>query len=219
MAQQQQMITFETKLEGFGGFAIDQYGIDLTDQFYVVSHFTIGHLLALSQGILSARLSVTLPGNAVLDRLQVKVTARRADQADAGTVAQLRAVSGDQTDQHVITVDFGTVRTVAAVRFNVASFIEYVDAWSGTDFPVSRYGSLTGRVERISATSFEDEEGNRHYVGRIALDQDHLAFSGARHPIQPGMTATVSITTGNQTILDYLLRPVFDSLRRAFSER
>ena len=86
-------------------------------------------------------------------------------------------------------------------------------------FPVSRYGSVAGKVERISATSFEDQEGNRHYVGRIALDQDYLAFDGVRHPVQPGMTASVSITTGRQTILDYLLRPVFDSLRRAFSER
>lgn len=86
-------------------------------------------------------------------------------------------------------------------------------------FPVSRYGSVPGAVGRISATSFEDQEGARYYQARVVLDQDYLEFNGARHHLQPGMTTTVSITTGSQTILDYLLRPVFDSLRRSFSER
>lgn len=138
---QQQTITFGTDFRDLAPFAIDQYGIDVAGDTYVVSHFTIQHLIAPSQGTLSARIEVTLPGNAVVDLFQVKVTARRADQTEAGTVSQLRAVAGDQTNQHVITVDFGTVRTVAAVRFTTASFIEHVDAWSGTEFPASRYGA------------------------------------------------------------------------------
>ncbi len=153
-----------------------------------------------------ARLGVTAPVRGVVNGLEVSTPGQVADRGavlltlvplDERVVIETRIQPGD--------IGFIEVGQSAEVM---------VDG-----FPVSRYGSLTGRVERISATSFEDEEGNRHYVGRIALDQDHLAFNGAHHPIQPGMTATVSITTGDQTILDYLLRPVFDSLRRAFSER
>ena len=36
--------------------------------------------------------------------------------------------------------------------------------------------------------------------------------------LTPGMPAEVYITIAERTMLDYLLQPVFDSLRRAFRE-
>lgn len=86
-------------------------------------------------------------------------------------------------------------------------------------FPANRYGQIEGQIQRISATSFETEDGHRHYTARIALQRDYLEFEGNGYSLQPGMTVTVAITTGSQSILQYILRPVVDSIRRSFAER
>lgn len=86
-------------------------------------------------------------------------------------------------------------------------------------FPANRYGQIDGQIERISATSFETEDATRFYTARIVLDRDFLEFDGNRYSLQPGMTVTVSITTGSQSILEYILRPVVDSIKRSFAER
>jgi hypothetical protein len=114
-------------------FSITDAALNVT---FAVAHFTTTHLLLPTQGTLSARLAVILPANAIVDALEVKVTARRADEAVASEVAELRG-TGTGTNAHEIIVDFGTVRTVSAVRFGVAAHILRVDAWNGTEFPAN----------------------------------------------------------------------------------
>lgn len=101
----------------------------------LVSHLSLAHLFLQTQGSLRATQTLTLPGNAVLERLLVKVTAKRADVAYAATVAQLRGEPGETSTDRVIIVDFGTLRTVARVNFDVDCNIQKVEAWSGTEFP------------------------------------------------------------------------------------
>jgi adhesin transport system membrane fusion protein len=45
-----------------------------------------------------------------------------------------------------------------------------------------------------------------------------LHAGGKSLPILPGMVATADIRTGEKTILDYLLKPIFKA-REAFRER
>jgi hypothetical protein len=108
---------------------------DLANSGYRLAHYTISHLVVQTEGALSARLEVSLPGNALVDAVMLKITARRADRAEAGRIAQLRGEAGDINDRFVITVDFGTVRTAAAVDFDINCFVETVEAWNGTEFP------------------------------------------------------------------------------------
>lgn len=116
--------------------ATDKIGILGTDGALVhaVAYATEMHRLLPSQGTLSARLSLTLPRNAVVDAFEVAVTAHRADEAPAAAVAELRGTGLSSTLREII-VDFGTVRTVAAVRFALAAFVQRVDAWNGVAFP------------------------------------------------------------------------------------
>jgi adhesin transport system membrane fusion protein len=87
------------------------------------------------------------------------------------------------------------------------------------------YGGLKGKVVLISPDTLQDEKklaAGRpdaiYYRVQILTDTSWLESGGKRLPIIPGMTATVEIRTGEKTILDYLLKPVFKA-REAFRER
>jgi hypothetical protein len=133
--------------------AVEELSID--DEFgarYTVAYATKTRLALPTQGTLSARLKLKMPANAVVEALELVVTARRADEALASEVAELRgtALGGNK---HEIVVDFGTVRTIAAVRFATGCFIHRVDAWDGTRFPMLGFDAPFVNLDLIPAGS------------------------------------------------------------------
>jgi HlyD family secretion protein/adhesin transport system membrane fusion protein len=87
-----------------------------------------------------------------------------------------------------------------------------------SSFDYSRYGFVNGELKQISATTFTGENGERYYRGLIDLSQDH-AGRDRHNMIMPGMTAMAEIITGKKTILQYLLKPVHNAMKTAFTER
>lgn len=87
-----------------------------------------------------------------------------------------------------------------------------------SSYDFSRYGLLNGTLDKISATTFTSENGERYYQGRIHLEKTWLGDDKNKHVI-PGMTVMAEIITGEKTILQYLLKPIHNSLKTAFSER
>ena len=86
-----------------------------------------------------------------------------------------------------------------------------------TSFSLLSTPPLDGRVQRVSADSFTDERtGAAWYEARVVLDPDQPALAGLR--LMPGMPAEVMIVTGANTPLEYLLKPILVSLRRALRE-
>ncbi len=83
----------------------------------------------------------------------------------------------------------------------------------------SRFGTVEGEVQRISASTYLDERRKPYYRAEIRLHENHLGDDPDRLRIIPGMTVTADITTGSKTILDYLLRPVSRGFANAFHER
>jgi len=88
-----------------------------------------------------------------------------------------------------------------------------------TGFDARRYGNVTGKLVKLSANTFSDENGAPYFKGRIALDKDYVLADNIRYPVVPGMTVQADITTGQQNLLRYLTRPVYVALEKAFSER
>ncbi len=86
-------------------------------------------------------------------------------------------------------------------------------------FDFARYGTITGQIDRISASTFQDEEGATYYKANVVLDRNYVGNNPAKNPILPGMVVDADISTGHRTLLRYLLRPVYESLDRAFAER
>jgi adhesin transport system membrane fusion protein len=77
----------------------------------------------------------------------------------------------------------------------------------------SVYGSLHGKVERISADTIVDEKGDKNERGEtfyrvmIRTEKNHLGTVENPLPVIPGMVATVEILTGAKSVLDYLIKP------------
>ncbi len=78
-----------------------------------------------------------------------------------------------------------------------------------------RVGYLEGEVQHLSPSTFIDENGIPYYRTLIALNSNDLA--GVR--LIPGMTVQAQIKTGQRTILEYLLKPVYRAWSTAFQER
>jgi adhesin transport system membrane fusion protein len=85
------------------------------------------------------------------------------------------------------------------------------------DFTV--YGTLEGKLERISADTVEDDQGNTYYKINVRTETNHLKSKGERLPIIPGMVVEVNILTGEKSVLQYLLSPIRRMQRQALRER
>ena len=90
----------------------------------------------------------------------------------------------------------------------------------------SVYGSLKGKVERISADTIVDEKApdkaerqETFYRVMVRTDKNHLGTAKKPLPIIPGMVTTVEILTGEKSVLDYLLKPARSLRDEALRER
>lgn len=88
-----------------------------------------------------------------------------------------------------------------------------------TTFDFARFGSIDGTVTKISASTFKDRENEVYYKAEVKLDSTFVGDNPAANRILPGLVTEIDINTGQRTILRYLLRPVFQSLDVALSER
>jgi HlyD family secretion protein len=85
---------------------------------------------------------------------------------------------------------------------------------------------IAGKVMYVSADTVveqdarrEDPLSRRHsFVARVRLDEADARSKVEHFRPTPGMPADVYIKTGQRTFLNYILRPLLDSLSRAFRE-
>lgn len=88
-----------------------------------------------------------------------------------------------------------------------------------SSFDYSRYGAVPGELEYISASTFQGEQGERYYRGRVRLSQNYVGNHPDQNIVMPGMTVMADMITGDKTILQYLLKPIQNSIQTAMSER
>ena len=92
-----------------------------------------------------------------------------------------------------------------------------MSALSGSTTP-----TLTGNVKQVSADRIV-QEGNggqqrSFYKAMIEIPPEELKKLGTQK-LQAGMPAEVLINTGEQTVLEYLIRPITDAMSRGFIEK
>ncbi len=85
------------------------------------------------------------------------------------------------------------------------------------------YGTMHGIVTYISPDTLADDNrtANEAPAYRVQLKIQDRKFAAAAGPveIQPGMTATIEIKTGSQTVLRYLTKPITKTLSESMGER
>lgn len=75
----------------------------------------------------------------------------------------------------------------------------------------AKYGSVDGRVIRISPDAVVDErnQGASHYLVDVAIEGELiLEETGTAVTFIPGMTATVDVLSGKRTVLEYVWQPM-----------
>ena len=105
-------------------------------------------------------------------------------------------------------------KDIASIRQGQAATIKL----SAYDYTI--YGSLKGQVHLVSADTFKDErrpEEEPHYKVTLQVDLNTLTERQSQIDIRPGMLAGVELHTGEKTILQYLLKPLYKS-REALRE-
>jgi adhesin transport system membrane fusion protein len=106
---------------------------------------------------------------------------------------------------------------IGFLRLGMATAIK-IDAYDP-----SIYGDLPGELIFISADTIDEElrQGEEPYY-RVRVKAKSRQFSGRPDEdldIQPGMTATAEIKTGERTVLQYLSKPVTKTLANSMGER
>ncbi|MQQ09775.1 HlyD family efflux transporter periplasmic adaptor subunit [Epibacterium sp. SM1979] len=98
---------------------------------------------------------------------------------------------------------------------NIASVQTGQDATiklSAYDYTI--YGSLKGKVDFVSADTFEDERdprGEPYYRVTVKVDRGSFTDRQREIEIRPGMRSIVELQTGSKTVLQYLLKPLYKS--------
>lgn len=152
------------------------------------------------------RLIVVAPTRGVIQNLAVKTV--RGVIPPGGVVADIVPVDKSLiVEARVSTRDIGFVSAGQPVKVKVHTF----------DF--SRYGSIPGTMQALSATTFLDEQKVPYYKAKVSLERNHVGSEPGHHLILPGMTVEADINTGRKTILQYLLKPIYTNLRESFRER
>ncbi len=153
-----------------------------------------------------ASLDLVSPTNGIVQELPINTVGAvvRSGEVVARIVPDDRKIVADV---RVNPKDIGHIHLDADAKVTVSTFDPYV------------FGSLEGKVKTISATSFEDQDGQPYFKVQIALDKNEFNRKGTSYPVLPGMVVTADIVTGSKSLAHYLLKPVYRSMDVAFSER
>ncbi|EKV29247.1 hypothetical protein C882_0554 [Caenispirillum salinarum AK4] len=111
-------------------------------------------------------------------------------------------------EARVKPVDIDTVRPGMAARV-------VLTAYRQRSMP-----QIVGTLRSISADRLTDEaSGEPYFLARVEVDPEALETAGGEDVrLMAGMPADVMILTGTRTMLDYLIQPLAESVRRSFRE-
>jgi len=152
------------------------------------------------------RLEISSPVRGLVKGLTVKN--QGAVIAPGGQVCDVVPVETDmKVDAKITTKDVGHLHIGQPVKVKVTTY----------DF--ARYGAVHGTLTKISATSFVDDKGNPFFKGVIELEHNYVGENPGRFMVHPGMSVTAEIITGDKTLLQYMLKPIFTQVQQSFHER
>ncbi|WP_316858158.1 HlyD family type I secretion periplasmic adaptor subunit [uncultured Cohaesibacter sp.] len=153
-----------------------------------------------------ARTILKSPTNGIVNRMQIK---------SVGAVVQQGAVLVEivPSDDNLLVQARVSPRDIAFIHPGQDARVKV------TAYDYTIYGDLPARLERISADTVTDKEGQTYYQVIISVSKDDFGGKTKNLPIIPGMVASVDILTGSKTVMDYLLKPIKKAQWEALRER
>lgn len=101
-------------------------------------------------------------------------------------------------EARIMPQDISRIRMDDAVRIRLSAYDS------------AKYGSVDGRVIRISPDAVFDEQnrGASYYLVDVAIEGELILETGEVVTFIPGMTATVDVLSGTRTVLEYFWQPI-----------
>lgn len=167
-----------------------------------------------------------------------------------GTVQQLtvstvgQVVSGGQSLMTIVPTDV-PIEIEAMIQNQDIGFVEMgqevvikIEA-----FPFTRYGSIPGKVQRVSRDAVEERDAQAMadpmtaarpggvssgtgtkgptlvFPATVRLERSTINIDGKQIPLSPGMSVTVEILTGQRRAIDYVLSPLREVTSNSGRER
>lgn len=101
---------------------------------------------------------------------------------------------------HISPNDIGTLKIGDVVRIKVSAF-DYI-----------KYGLITGSLYHLSGDTFKNDKNEPYYKGKVKLERNYFMLKDGKKYLMPGMLIKAEIETGDRTIMEYLLKPIYRSL-------
>ncbi|NMM25733.1 MAG: HlyD family type I secretion periplasmic adaptor subunit [Glaciimonas sp.] len=86
-------------------------------------------------------------------------------------------------------------------------------------FPYTKYGTVSAKVDIVTADAVTDEKKGSYYPATLTLHQKDMVIDGKRIALSPGMNITAEIKTGHRRIIEYLLSSVQRAGNESLRER
>ncbi|HQT82151.1 MAG: hypothetical protein B7Z60_09180 [Ferrovum sp. 37-45-19] len=154
-----------------------------------------------------SRTEITSPANGIVQDLKYRTI---GGIIPPGATVMNVVPSNDEirAELHVSTNDIGHIKVGQNVRLKLDTY----------DF--MRYGVINGKISIVSAYSSMDDKTNLPYfLCYTTVPKRFLGKNGKDLPVQPGMTLQADIVTDNQSILEYILRPLYIAFKEGMKER
>ena len=152
------------------------------------------------------RVKITAPNEGVVQDLRFRTV---GGVVPPGAVV-MNIVPSDgkiQAEVELPANDIGFVKLDQSVRLKFGTF----------DF--MRYGTVDGKVAMVSPFSTMDDKHVPHFKVLVSFTKKYLGLTPGKMKIEPGMTLDADIITDRQSVMRYLLRPIFYALSNGMRER
>ena len=142
------------------------------------------------------RTVVRAPVTAIVNQLNFRTSGGYVNRGDA--MLELVPTEDDLViEARIKPADISNIRLDDQVRIRFSAFDS------------SRYGTVDGRVIRISPDAVQDRDtGETNFLIDVAIEGSILLEDGTPVTFLPGMTATVDVLSGKRTVLEYIWQPI-----------
>lgn len=152
------------------------------------------------------RLEITSPARGYVKGLAVRNPG--AVIQPGGLLCEVVPVDREmKVEAKVMPRDIGHLKFGQRVKVKVATY----------DF--ARYGFIWGELTGMSATSFLNDKGEPYFKAQVKLSKNYVGDEPGMHVVTPGMTVQAEVITGDKTLLQYMLKPIFTQMQQSFHER
>lgn len=86
-------------------------------------------------------------------------------------------------------------------------------------FPFTKYGTISAKLDHISADAVVDEKRGAYYPALLITNQSTIQIDGRQLKITPGMNITAEIKTGRRSVIEYLWNPLQKTTQESLRER